>query len=81
MKWFVCKWLQRDPSVLCVTTIVYPNNTSIAQARQDVSSHLVKKCADDQSNPVEPGVLECNLTTLTGSCGICRQLLAGVLLW
>ena len=64
VKWFVCKWLQRDPSVLCVTTIVYPNNTSIAQARQDVSSHLVKKCADDQSNPVEPGVLECNLLPL-----------------
>ena len=61
VKWFVCKWLQRDPSVLCVTTVVFPNTTSIARARQDVSSHLVKKCADNQSNPVESSMLECNL--------------------
>ena len=69
VKWFVYKWLQRDPSVLCVTTVVHPDTTSIQQARQDVSSHLIGRCANDQNNPVEPGMHECNLLPLSNLVG------------
>ena len=64
VKWFVYKWLQRDPSVLCVTTIVYPDTTDTDQGRQDVTSHLVQVCADNENNPVEPSMHECNLMPL-----------------
>ena len=64
VKWFVYKWLQRDPSVMCVTTVVYPDTTSVDQGRQDFSSHLVQKCANSQNNPVEPAMHECNLLPL-----------------
>lgn len=65
IKWFVYRWLQRDPSVLCVTTVVYPDTTSIERARQDVSSDLIKKCGDDPENSVEPNMHECNLLPLS----------------
>ena len=64
VKWFVYKWLQRDPSVLCVTTVVYPDTTGTDQGRQDVTSHLVRVCADYDSNPIEPAMHECNLLPL-----------------
>ena len=64
VKWFVYKWLQRDPSVLCVTTVVHPDTTSIDQGRQDFSSHLIQRCADHQNNPVGPAMHECNLLPL-----------------
>ena len=46
VKWFVYMWLQRDPCVSCVTTVVYPDITPIEKARQDVITHLVTKCKD-----------------------------------
>ena len=64
VKWFTFKWFQQDPSVLCATTVVYPNTTSIAQARQDVSAHLVAKCVNHQSSRIDSRMLECNLLPL-----------------
>ena len=69
VKWFLRGWIEKDPSVLCVTMIVYPDSTSIDQGRQDVSSHLVHKCADDHDNPVAPGMHECNLLPLSDLLG------------
>ena len=65
LKWFAHKWLQQDSSVLCVTMVVHPDITSISQARQDIRSHLVKRCADHESNPVGPDMHECNLLPLS----------------
>ena len=66
IKWFVHKWLLRDPSVLCVTTVVYPDTTDTDQGRQEVSSHLVQVCANNHDNPVGPAMHECNLLPLPG---------------
>ena len=64
VKWFVYKWLRRDPSVLCVTTVVHPDTTPIDQGRKDIVSHLVQRCAENQNNPVGPDMHECNLLPL-----------------
>ena len=64
VKWFVRGWLLRDTSALCVTMIVYPDSIPIQRARQEVSSHLVQRCATDQTNPVGPSMHECNLLSL-----------------
>ena len=69
IKWFVLKWLQRDPSVLCVTTVVYPDTTSVERARREVSTHLVKTCTDDHDNPIGPCMHECNLLPLPDLVG------------
>ena len=64
VKWFVRGWLRRDPNVLCVTTVVYPDTTSVDRARGEVGAHLIKPCVDHHSNSIEPCMHECNLLPL-----------------
>ena len=64
LKWFAHRWVTRDSSVLCVTMVVHPDTISIDRARQDVASHLVKKCAEHPTNPISPVMHESNLLPL-----------------
>ena len=66
LKWFAYLWKKRDLSVSCVTMVVYPDIISIDRAREDVSLHLVKKCAGHSTNPICPGIHEGNLLPLPG---------------
>ena len=61
LKWFAYRWLQKDSCVSCVTMIVHPDDLSVDGARGDISTHLVKKCAEHPSNPIEPRMHEGNL--------------------
>ena len=55
---------EETPNVLCVTTVVYPDTTSVDRARGEVGTHLIKPCVDHPSNSIEPCMHECNLLPL-----------------
>ena len=65
VKWFAYRLLKEDPSVLCVTMVVHPDTISIGRARQEIESHLVKKCAEHPDNPISPVMHEGNLLPLS----------------
>ena len=65
LKWFAHSWLKRDPNVLCVTMIVYPDSVPLVNARRDFDLHVVDKGLKSSGDTISPEMHEGNLLPLT----------------
>ena len=63
-KWCAFNWRKKDSSVICTTMVVCPEEVPIDKARQEISAHLVLKCAQHASESTVPGMHEADLLPL-----------------